>query len=438
MRKAISKLEASLPVVSRPEFSSAVHWTPSQDLPIHRWFRYREGFSPQLLEFFPDTRNRLDPFCGCGTTLLESAKKGVQSYGVDLNPLATFVAAVKTKPYRQSDARDLRALARAAVENLPSITPAPLPPYSLLNKLFLKESIDTLLRIRSSIDQHPKRRVRDLSKLVWLSILEDSSNAFKEGNGLKYRNKQRRPGKYVTLSTKVWIKKHFGADVTEFVKSAWLAKSEMVARDIEATGSAVRAEPTIRTGSCLVPSNLDFGRPFDLVIFSPPYANRFDYFEAFKTELWMGGFVKASEQMAGLRRSSMRSNLAAERFVADDSNWSPLAPFLSAMDDSASSVRMGIKSALKGYFHDMRVLLDSLRPVVARKGKVVIVVGNSAYAKSIVPTDLLVAALGRECGYVVNSVNVARPLHVSSQQRASLKAFEGYMRESVVVLEKTA
>jgi DNA modification methylase len=38
-----------------------------------------------------------DIFCGSGTALVESRLLGRNSYGIDLNPLATFLAAVKTK-----------------------------------------------------------------------------------------------------------------------------------------------------------------------------------------------------------------------------------------------------------------------------------------------------------------------------------------------------
>src|SRR5436309_3516443 len=39
-----------------------------------------------------------DPFCGCGTTLLEAQAAGYPSIGVDLNPIASMIARVKTRP----------------------------------------------------------------------------------------------------------------------------------------------------------------------------------------------------------------------------------------------------------------------------------------------------------------------------------------------------
>lgn len=437
LEKRLVAAQLGLPVVESPELSSVVHWTPAEKLPVHRWFRYREGFSPRLLDHFSDSKYRLDPFCGCGTTLLESTRQGVHSFGIDLNPLATFVARTKTTRYSEKDRRDFLKLVKISINASRKLPLYPKPAFALLDKLFLSESLDTLLRLRNFIAKIPSKRLQDLCFLVWLSVLERSSNVFKEGNGLKYRNKKRRPGKYVTIPDRQWVPRYFGADIPGFVRNLWIEKCAQVSEDMgvmQRIRNGCRAE--IRTGSCLEPENLDFDAPIDLAIFSPPYANRFDYFEAFKLELWLGEFVKEQSDLARLRGSSIRNNLAAKKYDLDI-RWDPLAAFLKIMDPSASSVGMGIKDALEGYFFDLRSLLRSLRSIITRKGKVVIVVGNSAYAGSIIPTDVLLARLGQEEGYRVKAVRVARHLHVSSQQRAELTHLSSFMRESVVVFEQT-
>jgi hypothetical protein len=302
--------------------------------------------------------------------------------------------------------------------------------------LFLPESLDILLRFKKYIFSIEQSKVKNLLFLVWLSILEQSSNVFKEGNGLKYRNKRRKPGKYITVPDNEWIPRYFGKDISTFIENLWKQKSNQVSEDMATFKIPSGFTPQVRTGSCFEAKNLDFDQPIDLAIFSPPYANRFDYFEAFKMELWMGDFVKSSNDLARLRHDSMRSNLAAQKY-SSDSVWTELSPFINCMDETASSVRMGIKDALQGYFYDTRVLFQNLQPILSKRAKIAIVVGNSAYAKSIVPTDILIAKIGIEEGYKVQSIKVARNLHVSSQQRSTLNSLENYMRESVVVLEKS-
>ncbi|BBC26604.1 SAM-dependent methyltransferase [Pseudanabaena sp. ABRG5-3] len=436
LAKSLRRAENRLPIIYAPELGTTVHWTPSQNLPVHRWFRYREGFSPYLLEHFASSKHRLDPFCGCGTTLLESSMRGAHSYGIDLNPLATFITRTKTKHYTVSDKRAFIKASSEALQEYKFCSPSEIPSYPLLNKLFLPNSLNTLLKLKKFILAVDTPKIRNLLLLVWLSLLEDSSNVFKEGNGLKYRNKRRKPEKYITIPDDEWIPKYFGKDIPQFIENLWSRKCNQISEDMTNFRIPTGYTPQVRTGSCLIAENLNFDKPIDLAIFSPPYANRFDYFESFKMELWMGDFVTSSNDMANLRQNSMRNNLTAKKFISD-SVWHELEPFLNVMDDTASSVRMGIKNTLQGYFHDTRILLKNLKSTLIPNAKVVIVVGNSAYAKSIIPTDLLVAKIGQEEGYTVREIKIARNLHVSSQQRIALNYLDSYMRESVVILENS-
>ena len=125
LAKALQKLESGLPVSQAPELGPAVHWTPAENLPVHRWFRYREGFSPHLLEYFADTKYRLDPFCGCGTTLLESAIHSRNSYGVELNPLATFITRTKTQHYTAAEREAFVEESSEALHQYQTCSPAP-------------------------------------------------------------------------------------------------------------------------------------------------------------------------------------------------------------------------------------------------------------------------------------------------------------------------
>lgn len=71
------------------------------DRPAHDWYRFVFSFPPHLvreyLARFGVGRKKvvLDPFCGTGTTLIESAKLGISSIGVEANPMAYFASQVK-------------------------------------------------------------------------------------------------------------------------------------------------------------------------------------------------------------------------------------------------------------------------------------------------------------------------------------------------------
>src|SRR5258706_9270698 len=54
-----------------------------------------------LLSQFPIPKNSLvfDPFCGSGVTLVEAQKAGIESLGVDLNPIACLISRVKINQF---------------------------------------------------------------------------------------------------------------------------------------------------------------------------------------------------------------------------------------------------------------------------------------------------------------------------------------------------
>ena len=145
----------------------------------------------------------------------------------------------------------------------------------------------------------------------------------------------------------------------------------------------------------------------------------------------MGNFVRSFEEMGALRNRSMRNNLAVP--TGEVSKRDYVEDFLDLMDENESSVRMGIRQTLRGYFDDVALLASNLRRILAPGGKAVCVVGNSAYAGVLIPTDLICGVILEKAGFNVESIEVARPLHVSSQQRGKMSTgLQKYMRESVI------
>ena len=185
-------------------------------------------------------------------------------------------------------------------------------------------------------------------------------------------------------------------------------------------------------GSCLDENVIKAVGQVDTAIFSPPYANRFDYFEAFKVELWMGGFVSQPAELAQLRKRSMRNNLT----VRGGTNYvlPELEELLELMDPRSTSVQMGIKQTLRGYFEDVYRLAQNLKAALRPGGRSICVVGNSAYAGVLIPTDAICAAIFEQAGFKLQSIGVARHLTVSPQQRRMMATdLLASMRESVVI-----
>lgn len=435
LRQLIDLLDSSFPFVKRYDLGPFVHWKGNSTAPMHRWLRYREAYSPELIDKLDLGKRILDPFSGCGSIPIGAATRNRRALGIDLNPIATFSTKVKLKFLTEKQLKQTGTFVRELPAILQSYLPFPLPELSIATKVFEPQILDCVLRSRSALEDKfaTDLVLRDFVFLGWLAILEAVGSYFKEGNGIKYRNKKRQKGRYADRPDGEWQLARFGPDQEKFFVNVFVNQLSMMIEDARCWSEGKWNEQSIEEGSAFDLLKIARGRKFDSIIFSPPYANRFDYFESFKVELWFGNFVNSYDELNQLRKASLRSHLNAD-FKRPTTLFEPLEELLALMDRDASSWRMGVADLMRGYFHDIRLVLEQCREVMPQ-GRCHVVVGNSAFAGVIVPTDVLTAMIGLEAGFKEAKIVETRHLTVAPQQRNRLKGFEQYMRESMVILE---
>lgn len=435
VRSVLFDLHSNVALERRPDLARMVNWGGGIDIPIHRWLRYREAYSPSLITQLGLGKRILDPFCGGGSIMVGSAQLRRKSVGIDVNPLAIFAANVKLTPLSSEQIAKLKTFSDTFIELSSSSKPWPTPSLRISNKVFEPKILSTVLKLRAAIDSYAgdDKQVRNFLFLAWLSILEEVGSYFKEGNGIKYRNKKRLKDRYIRREEGHWQRERFGTDQRAFVNRKFKDRLITMILDTPAWGDGDWLEQKVVEGSALELGQHVGSEEFDSIIFSPPYANRFDYFESLKVELWFGGFVNSYEELNRLRKKSLRSHLGAD-LARPAIEIKPLEQLISLMDRDSSSWRMRVPLALRGYFDDMYRTLIQCRSA-APQGSCHVVVGNSAFAGVIIPTDVLIAELGLQAGFSSAKVITVRHLTVAPQQRAKLEGLEEFMRESVVVLQ---
>ncbi len=417
--------------VEKPQFRELVNWSSTRNAPIHRWIRYREGYSADLIDALDLGQRILDPFCGCGSILVGAALRGRSATGIDINPLAAFTARVKTTPLSSAEIEDIRRFCNNLRQLACDECDTWLPDLSIAAKVFEPNVLRSILRIRSAISSAQiSEKSRDFLKLCWISILETVGNYFKEGNGIKYRNNLRRAGGYVKRQDGDWQLKRFGHDQEAFVFDSFSSHLRVMLADTALWTNDWKSTDVIE-GNALDLFDLTEGY-YDSIIFSPPYANRFDYFESMKVELWFGGFVDSAADMRRLRKASLRSHLSAD-MGRPKARFDILEELIDEMDKESSSWRMGVPELLRGYFSDIVEVLRQCRGRL-ESGACHVVVGNSAFGGVIIPSDSLTALAAHMAGFSDVEIWVTRHLTVSPQQRAKLSGYEQYMRESIVVM----
>ena len=361
-------------------FASLVNFSPTADEPIHRWFRYREGYSvelvTELIKSLPSGSVVLDPFCGAGITLLAAREKGLPSIGLDVNPISTLVSKVKTT-----------TLSRKAVETLanhieqlrnarPAMRADPKPALKIIDKVFDSGILHALLVYRRIIKSIEQREIRDFIFVGWLSILEGVSNVYKEGNGLKYKNRKRTDNGYIHLNLESWQSAVFPADRFSHVKNRLIQKLRTMVSDLahmpkEYGDVTVIEAAAEHLGEHLPPNSVA------MLVFSPPYCNCFNYFKMYKVELWMGEFASTYGELKLLNRRGLRSHVETI-LRRDGDKVEPISELFASQLDGLKLWDRRIPKAVRGYFIDMAEVLAQLYIVLKPLSKCVIVVGNSA------------------------------------------------------------
>lgn len=401
-------------------YHTPVNFEESLNCPIHRWYAYKEGFSPSFVrEFIKEHSSSkknvvFDPYGGVGTTVLEANINGYEAYSLDVSPLGNFASRVKNQVYSETDIIQLKSTIKTfkEIDNYNDIDNYEIS--STVVSYFAPETYTSIIKTKNFIRDISNGKVHDIFLLSLLSILEVVSTHRKNGNGVKRKIHEPDPTTFFDL------------------KELMTNKLSVIADDIVQTCRS--ANNKIIDGSCLIPYQLP--QKADIVITSPPYANCFDYSKVYLIELWMGGFFKEKEDQQSFREKSVKSHVHY-RWKRKDVDSTPIVdeiitPLLKECDLWSKS----IPSMITGYFHDLKTCLKELSKNLNQGATVGFVVGNPTYSGVVIATDLLLADIALSLGYECSDIKIYRMVVPSSQQTKLIEKEDWkYVRESMVVLK---
>ncbi|MCD6403178.1 MAG: hypothetical protein J7K98_02530, partial [Candidatus Aenigmarchaeota archaeon] len=314
----------------------------------HTFHSYPARFIPQIPRTFIEIFTQrgdvvLDPFCGCGTTLVESRLLGRNSIGNDLNPLAVLISKVKTTIVPNHELIQLENFVKQLEKEVKLIkSPKIVPklPNRKLSSRFTQKMIAELQLIREKIDESlfESERIYDIARVALSSTI--MSIIERENGNNVYEIFSRK----IFLMTKTLRKFSRYADKTMFVKVL-----EGDARWLEVSNNSV-----------------------DLIVTSPPYVNALDYYRIHMYSMfWLGiNFWKFRNDEIGAHSHHINNRFRL----------------------------------LSEYLGDMlRAMIEMNR--VLKKGKIcAIVVGNSTVEYEIVESYKHFANMSNKIGFEVKKI----------------------------------
>ena len=428
-KEFIDKMEKRCSIYDGSDYCNLINFSTNKDVPFHGWLKYREGYAgslvSKLMELGQVAKGEMvvDPFCGSGTTSIVAKDNGCIGYGCDINPMSSFITSVKLTNYSMKELDDV-------LENVKRIdlSTYELEKYASLERYFDKKNFIDLCKIKYWIDNIGKKSVHDILLVAFICIVEECSNRRKDGNGLKI---------YPTKINNV--EKYFKEKLYSIVSDL---KLKNVKNIDEFDGYSLVDSATTFADNCMkVISNLECN--VGAVIFSPPYANSFDYLETYKLELVFGGFVEGIKGLNELRKKALRSFVGVKATENPDYYVSLLSneiyeaiPQKEAKTGKIDSRTRKVPSMINGYFYDMEQVLIQCEKILNKGKHVYIVVDQSAYLGKIVPTDLLLGYLGEKHNFDIEYILKTKNANTSAQQLKEFPYLKGNLRGTILSLIK--
>ncbi|MBN7819327.1 DNA methyltransferase [Bowmanella yangjiangensis] len=278
-------------------FPHNICWYPS---------RYIPQIPAMLINELSNTGDRvLDPFCGSGTTLIESARLNRPCVGIDINPLATFMTNVKIELLGELDfhINDLlqvidNAELRLCNKEQYLVFSNDSIPYSNIEELrgwFHETTLSQLFSIWSCIEDEDGH-LKDVLKLLFISILMPCS-------GLETKKP------YTYYADKVKPKDNV---LFKDAMSLFKSRMERVVIGLSKRHSTLNVTDTYCENKNIDEFDFSTYGMFDLIVTSPPYLSVTDYSTGFRlAHLWYNfsdSIDNAKSKEIGARWKRKRSN----------------------------------------------------------------------------------------------------------------------------------
>ena len=429
-----------------------VSFQANKNKPLYRLFKYKEGFSASLVDYFIDYMGVegavLDPFSGTGTTSIVAGSRGINSTGVELLPVGDLVAKTRS----------------LFLSGVPDTVKQEISFWSKENPWKTCSSPDKLITMRITDGAYPAQteweirqfltvlkefseKAQMILKFSLCSILESVSYTRKDGQYLRWDHRSgRRAGK-----------NPFDKGVILEFNEAINAKLSDVLDDLDV---AVRhdlfsslqsksvCEPEFLLGSSLVELMKLSDGSFSSVITSPPYCNRYDYTRTYALELAALGVE--SETLIQMRQTMLSCTVEnrAKDLLDMNSSWTGVVKYtrdhpvlsliLEYLWDLRSSGKLnnnGIPRMVEGYFTEMACIIHECSRLLKSGGSVAMVNDNVRYAGVAIPVDMILSDVAEFCGMRVEKIMVQPQGKGTSSQQMGVHG-RNALRKCVYVWRK--
>ena len=405
------------------------NYSDSIELPRHRWYYFKEGFSPILVEKAIEDASYgrddivVDHFSGSGTAHLVATSYGLQGIGFEVNPFLVFLSRTKLI---QLDPNIIDKKITFIEKGISTGRESSLEGISTFSKRKKAEKWLFNTSVLRGFEGgwhntlYLEKEVRSIFQLALLGAAMDTCNATRDGKCLRYRPDWQE----LNFTKKVFL--------NNFLSRIAIIKEDLEKNTIEANKSKIISGDSRKNFKENLPLK------FKLCVTSPPYLNSFDYSDIYRPELFLGKFLSSNKQLTSLRLKTIRSHVQAKWENPKQKEFGLLYDEAVRQITERSGLLWNkrIPMMIQAYFEDMSKLLRVLRQRAERNASLWLIVSTSAYVGVEIPVDLIIAEIGVKVGWFLREIGVLRYLRASNQFSSQYSESSGRrLRESVIIFD---
>jgi site-specific DNA-methyltransferase (cytosine-N4-specific) len=356
----------------------------------HGLHEYRGKFFPQLVRALMNMARVspngivIDPMCGSGTTLVEAALSGRQTFGLDMNPLSVFVTQIKCQVLGINPKVIITSFNRLSKNLQMPISKLngsnyfgtlPEVDQDYLKRWYAVSVLEELDHIERAIQKQTPSAVRNFYRLCLSNVLRAVS--WQKEDDLRVR-------KEVRIFDR-------GEVIARFLEEA-RRSAKTVAAFSTLRGGRGLGKYSVQEADARDAANVlrQVGGEVDAVITSPPYATALPYLDTDRLSLIYLGLLSRADHrsrdtlMIGNREVTERTRTVYWNTYVKDCRLLPedTRALIERIDrlNSGGTVgfrRRNLSALLSKYFFDMREVIMQQFELLRSGGVMFMVIGNN-------------------------------------------------------------
>lgn len=348
----------------------------------HGYHKYPAKFIPQLVSRLLKRYSNegdlvLDPFGGCGTTLVEAKLNNRNSISIDVNDSAILISSAKANAIKPMVLEENNKLLLERITRNKDHKNYYKNANNRLQYWFKKNQFNKLFRIYNEIQKEPNENLRIFYKCCFSNVLKNCSKWYS-----KSIKPQQDPNKkdIDPISTFARHLNYMTARNAEYY--GLLSKSKR-------TKSFVKKADARRTGLSK--------NSVDLIITSPPYAISYEYADIHQLSLlWFGSVTN----IVNVRKDYVGTS-SKKTIVGNDKILSPVG--LKTIE-SLRKCNLGLANQMANYIVDVDLTFREMYRVLKDNKRVCIIIGDTKYLGTNIPNTEISIELLKKDGFRINKI----------------------------------